>query len=104
MAIDTSKIKITEGAINYLNKKGKLSVTIGYPDYRTNGDFAVVPVPEIFAKKPKAVDEYNNVNISGVDIYISKLVKIPEEDVVIDVTSFLGMKFLAVTGFSIRNQ
>lgn len=104
MAIDLSKIKITKNAINHLNKKGKLSVTIGYPDYRTNGDFAVVPVPEIFAKKPKAEHEYNKVNIEGIDVFVSKSVFLPEEDVIIGVDSFLGMKFLTISGFSIKNQ
>lgn len=104
MAIDINKIKITKDAMNYLNKKGKLFVTIGYPDYRTNGDFAVVPVPEIFAKKPKAEQEYNKVNKDGIDVYVSKLVYMPEEDIVIGVESFLGMKFLTVSGFSIKNQ
>ena len=104
MAIDLSKVKITKDALNYLNKKGKLSVTIGYPDYRTNGDFAVVPVPEIFAKKPKAEHEYNKVSIDGIDVYVSKSVYMPEEDVIIGLDSFLGIKFLTVSGFSIENQ
>lgn len=105
MAIDNNKIKLTEKALNYLNKKNKLAVTIGYPDYRTNGDFAVVPVPEIFAKKPKEENQYNKINIDGIDVYISKLVYLPEEnDIVISVDSFLKMQFLTISGFSIKNQ
>lgn len=99
------KIKITEKALTYLNKKGKLSVTIGYPDYRTNGDFAVVPVPEIFARKPKSEEEYNKIIIDGIDVHVSKQVYLPKEnDVVIDVDSFLKMNFLTVSGFSTKDQ
>lgn len=104
MAIDTGKIKITEEALKYLNKKEKTAVTIGYPDYRTNGDFAVVPIPEIFAKKPKSEGEYNKVNINGIDVYVSKLVYLPEEDIIVGVNRFLKMNFLTVSGFSIKNQ
>lgn len=105
MEIDTSKIKITEKALNYLNTKNKLSVTIGYPDYRTNGDFAVVPVPEIYAKKPKIEEQYNKVTIDGIEVYVSKMVYLPKDnDVVIGVDSFLKMKFLTVSGFSIKGQ
>jgi exopolysaccharide biosynthesis predicted pyruvyltransferase EpsI len=99
-----SKITITENALSYLNKKGKKSVTIGYPDYRTNGDFAVVPVPEIFAKKPKAEEGYNKITVDGIDVYVSKLVYLPDNDVVIDVDKFLKMQFLTVSGFSIKGQ
>lgn len=105
MSIDNSKIKITEKALNYLRKKDKLTVTIGYPDYRTNGDFAVVPVPEIFARKPKAEEEYNKVDIDGIDVYISKTVYLPKDnDIIIDVDTFLKMNFLTVKGFKINNQ
>lgn len=104
MAIDKNKIKITEKALNYLKKKEKLSVIIGYPDYRTNGDFAVVPVPEIYAKKPKVEEQYNKINIDGIDVYISKLVYMPENEVIINVDSFLKMNFLTVAGFSIKGQ
>lgn len=104
MAMDKYKIKITEKAHNYLKKKDKLSVTIGYPDYRTNGDFAVVPVPEIFAKKPKLEEQYNKINIDGIDVYISKLVYMPENEVIINVDSFLKMNFLTLSGFSIKGQ
>lgn len=105
MFIDTNKIKITEKALNYLRKKGKLSLTIGLPDYRTNGDFAVVPVPEIFAKKPKQEEGFNKVNIDGVDVYISRTVYLPKEnDIIVDIDTFLGMNFITMTGFKINNQ
>lgn len=105
MPIDNSKINITEKALNYLKKKNKLDITIGYPDYRTNGDFAVVPVPEIFAKKPKKEEEYNKINIDGIDVYISKTVYLPKDnDIIIDVDTFLKMNFLTMKGFKINNQ
>ncbi|MGD9566944.1 MAG: CC/Se motif family (seleno)protein [Sedimentibacter sp.] len=105
MAIDSNKIKITEKALNYLNKKSKTAITIGYPDYRTNGDFAVVPVPEILAKKPKLENGYNKINIDGIDVYVSKLVYLPEEnDIIVDVDTFLRMQFLTMSGFSIKGQ
>ena len=105
MAIDNNKIKITQKALNYLNKKNKSSLTIGYPDYRTNGDFAVVPVPEIFAKKPKLEGGYNKIIIDGIDVYVSKLVYLPEDnDIVVDVDTFLRMQFLTMSGFSIKGQ
>lgn len=105
MSIDKNKIIITEKALKYLKKKGKLSLTIGLPDYRTNGDFAVVPVPEIFTKKPKAEEEYNKVNIDGIDVYISRTVYLPKDnDVIIDVDTFLKMNFLTMSGFKIENQ
>lgn len=105
MLVDRNKIKITEKALNYLKRKGKLSLTIGLPDYRTNGDFAVVPVPEIFAKKPKQEEGFNKINIDGVDVYISRTVYLPEDnDIIVDVDSFLGMNFITMTGFKIENQ
>lgn len=105
MAMDSNKIKITEKALNYLKRKGKLSLTIGLPDYRTSGDFAVVPIPEVFAKKPKMVEEYNVVNVDGIDVYVSRTVYLPENnDVIIDLDTFLNMGFLTMTGFKIDNQ
>lgn len=105
MAIDLSKIKITEKALSYLKRKGKTSVTIGFPDYRTNGDFAVVPVPEIFAKKPKSLEEYNMVNVDDIDVYVSRAIYLPEDnDIIVDIDTFLKMSFLTVTGFKIKNQ
>lgn len=105
MSIDTSKIKITEEALNYLNKKNKLYVTIGYPDHRMNGDFAVVPMPEIYAKKPKNETEYYKTNKDGIEIYISRMVSLPKDnDIIIDVNSFLKMKFLILKGISIKDQ
>ena len=105
MSIDKNKIKITEKALNYLRKKDKQSLTIGLPDYRTNGDFAVVPVPEIFAKKPKKEEEFNKVNIDGIDVYVSKMVYLPKDnDIIIDIDTFLRMNFLTMKGFKINNQ
>lgn len=105
MSIDANKIKITEEAHKYLNKKGKLYVTIGYPDHRMNGDFAVVPIPEIYAKKPKDETEYYKINMDGIEIYISRMVFMPKDnDIVIDVNSFLKMHYLTLKGFSIKNQ
>ncbi len=104
MAIDSNKIKITEKALSYLRKKGKLSLTIGLPDYRTSGDFAVVPVPEIFARKPKAEEEHNKVNIDGIDVYIQRTIYLPEKnDIIIDIDTFLKMNFLTMSGFKVEN-
>ncbi len=99
------KIKITEKALKYLEKKGKASIVIEFPGYRTNGDFAVIPVPEVFAKKPKSAEEYNKVNIDGIDIYVSKTVYMPEDnDVVIDVESVFKIGFLTMSGFGTDSQ
>lgn len=103
MVIDLSKIKITKEALKYLKRKEKSTVTIGYPDYRINGDFAVVPIPEIFVKKPKLEQEYYKVNIDGIDVYLSKSVYLPENDVVIDVNCFLKIHFLTISGFSTKD-
>ncbi len=99
-----SKIKITDKALNYLNKKGKKSLTLECPDYRTNGDFAVIPIPEIFAKRPKAEEKYNKIMAEGIDVYVSRLVYLPDNDVTIDVDKFLNMHFLTVSGFNIKDQ
>lgn len=105
MKIDARKIKITEKALEYLNKKGKTHLTIGYPDHRINGDFAVVPIPEIYPKKPKNETEYYMINKDGIEIYISRMVYMPvDNDIIIDVNSFLKMNFLILKGFSINNQ
>ncbi len=98
------EIKITEKALDYLRKKDRTAVVIGYPDYRINGDFAVVPVPEIFARRPKAEEGYNKITVEKIDVYISKTVHMPENrDVVIDVDSFLKMRFLTLSGFSVKD-
>lgn len=99
-----SKIKITENALKYLNKKGKRSLTLECPHYRTNGDFAVIPIPEIFAKRPKAEEKYNKIMAEGIDVYVSRLVYLPDNDVTIDVDKFLSMHFLTVSGFNIKDQ
>lgn len=105
MEIDVNKIKITEKALEYLNKKGKTHITISYPDHRMNGDFAVVPIPEIYARKPKNESEYYKTNKDDIEIYISRMVFMPKDnDVVIDVSSFLKMHYLTLKGFSINNQ
>lgn len=105
MKIDISKIKITEKALEYLNKKGKMHVTIGYPDHRMNGDFAVVPIPEIYSKKPKNESEYYKIEKDGIEVYISRMVYMPaDNDIIIDVNSFLKINFLILKGFSIKNQ
>lgn len=105
MTIDSNKIKITEKALSYLKRKKKTSITIGIPDYRINGDFAVVPVPEIFAKKPKSVEEYNVINVDGIDVYVSRAIYLPEDnDIVVDLDSFFKMSFLTLSGFKINNQ
>ncbi|HBV68128.1 MAG TPA: hypothetical protein DEF04_08030 [Clostridiales bacterium] len=96
-------IKITGKALDYLKRKGKTAVTIGFSDYRTNGDFAVIPIPEIFAKKPKSEEKYVRTEVEKIEVYISRMVDMPkDEDVVIDVTSFLKMQFLTLTGFRIE--
>lgn len=105
MEIDARKIKITEKALEYLNKKGKTHVSIGYPDHRMNGDFAVVPIPEIYPKKPKNETEYYKIKKDGIEVYISRMVFIPEDnDIIIDVNTFLKINFLILKGFSIKNQ
>lgn len=96
-------IKITEAAKNYLHNKNKLNICIEYPEYMTGNDCAFVQVPEIFAKKPKKEKEFNIINIEGINVFLSKLIKIPENEIKIDLTSFLGIKILTVSGFSSRD-
>ncbi|HHZ02281.1 MAG TPA: hypothetical protein GX396_05005 [Tissierellia bacterium] len=103
MSIENN-IKITEKAIMHLKKKGKTQIVIEYPEYRTNCDCVFVPVPEIFARKPKKPEDYLIATIDGIDVYISKAVEIPEKGIVIDVESFLGLKLLRMTGFKIRER
>lgn len=92
-------IKITEKAKNYLKKKGKFQVVIEIPEHRLSSESVVVPVPEIFAKKPKNPENFQQVTIDGIDVYIAKSVMIPNNDVVIDLDSFLGIKILNLLGF-----
>jgi hypothetical protein len=58
-----------------------------------------VPIPEIIAKKPKAPENYQIINIGGIDVYISRTLVLPNNDVVIDLDTFLGIKLLRVSGF-----
>ncbi len=92
-------IKITEKAKNYLKKKGKLQVLIEIPEHRLNSESVVIPVPEIFAKKPKNPDSFQKFTVDGIDIYMSNSVIVPENGVVIDLDSFLGIKILNLLGF-----
>ncbi len=104
MAIDSDKIKITEKALSYLRKKGKESLTISLPDYRTSGDFAVIPIPDIFVKTPKSEEEYNKVNVEGINVYVSRKVYLPtDNDIIIDVDTFLKMNFITMSGFKIED-
>ena len=99
-----NKIKITEAARNYLYKKGKREVRIEYPDYRTSCCCAFVSLPEIFAKKPKSEEHYNKITIDGIDVFLSNSVFLPKDnDVVIDVESFLKIKTLKVYGFKLED-
>lgn len=97
-------IKITEAARNYLQKKGKLEVCIEYPEYRTSCECAFMQTPEIFAKKPKGEKNFSKVIIDGINVFLSNSVNLPEDnDIVIDLDSFLGIKILTVCGFSIKD-
>ncbi|WP_312699675.1 CC/Se motif family (seleno)protein [Sedimentibacter sp.] len=96
-------IKITEAARNYLHKKNKLNICIEYPEYRTGNDCAFVQVPEIFAKKPKSEEGYSLISLEGINIFLSKLINLPDNDIIIDVSSFLGMKILTISGFNSRD-
>jgi hypothetical protein len=91
-------IKITERALKYLKKKGKLQVTIGIPENRLSSESVLVPVPEIIGRKPKAPENYQIINVDGIDVYISKSLVLPKE-VEIDLDTFLGIKLLRVSGF-----
>lgn len=96
-------IKITDAAKNYLHKKNKLSVCIEYPEYRTGNDCAFVQVPEIFAKKPKKEQDYNIISLDEINVFLSKLINLPDNDVIIDAASFLGIKILTVSGFNSKD-
>ncbi len=95
---DENVIKITERAMKHLKKKGKLQVTIEIPENRLSSESVLVPIPEIIAKKPKAPENYQIINIGGIDVYISKSLVLPKE-VEIDLDTFLGIKLLRVSGF-----
>lgn len=92
-------IKITEKAKNYLKNKGKLQVVIEFPEHRLNSESVVVPIPEIFARNPKKPEGYQKTTIDGIDVYVSNSVVLPDNDVVIDLDSFLGIKILNLAGF-----
>jgi hypothetical protein len=100
LAKEYDMIVITEKAINFLNKKGRREVIIEYPEYRASCECAFVQVPEIFAKKPKTEENYCKTVVDGVEVFLSKQVALPaENDVTIDLDSFLGIKSLTVSGF-----
>jgi len=99
----TNIIKITDTAKNYLYKRNKLNVCIEYPEYRTGNDCAFVQVPEIFAKKPKKEEGYIIISLEGITVFLSKLINLPDNDIIIDVNSFLGIKILTVSGFNSRD-
>ena len=92
-------VKITEKAKNHLLKKGKLQVVIEIPEHRLNGESVIVPIPEIFAKKPKNPERYQKVDVEGIDVFISNTLVLPTNDVIIDLDSFLGIKILNISGF-----
>jgi hypothetical protein len=96
---DENVINITERAMKHLKKKGKLQVTIEIPENRLSSESVLVPIPEIIAKKPKTLENYQIINIDGIDVYISKSLVPPKNDVVIDLDTFLGIKLLRVSGF-----
>lgn len=92
-------IKITEKARNYLNKKKKYDLTIEIPENRLSSESVLVPIPEILARKPKKLGNYQVITIDGIDVYLSNSLKLPENDVIIDLDSFLGIKLLSLSGF-----
>ena len=92
-------IKITERAAEHLKKKGKLQVTIEIPENRLSSESVLVPVPEIIGRKPKEPENYQIINVDGIDVYVSKSLVLPKNDVIINLDTFLGMKFLRVSGF-----
>lgn len=97
-------IKITEAALDYLHKKGKHEVCIEYPEYRTSCECVFVQVPEIFAKKPKSEENFRKITNDGIDVFLSKSVLLPvDNDVIIDVDSFLIFKILKISGFKSRD-
>ncbi len=96
-------IKITAAAKNYLHKKNKLNICIEYPEYRTGCECAFVQVPEIFAKLPKKEEAFYKISLGGINVFISKLIKLPDNDIIIDINSFLGIKILTVSGFNSKD-
>lgn len=97
-------IIINEKALNYLNKKEKHEITIEYPQYRTSSECAFVQIPEIFAKKPKSEENFRKITIDRIDVYLSKQVVLPtDNDITIDLDSFLGIKNLTVSGFKLED-
>ncbi|NLK65074.1 MAG: hypothetical protein GX289_08265 [Tissierellia bacterium] len=96
---DEIVIKITEKAIKHLKKKEKLQVTIEIPENRLSSESVLVPIPEIIARKPKAPENYQIITVDGVDVYISKALAIPKNDIIIDLDVFLGIKLLRLSGF-----
>ncbi|HBC30056.1 MAG TPA: hypothetical protein DC024_02255 [Clostridiales bacterium] len=96
---DENVIKITEKAMRHLKKKGKLQVTIEIPENRLSSESVLVPVPEIIARKPKIPENYQLFTVDGIDVFISKTLVMPKNEVVIDLDSFLGIKLLNLLGF-----
>ncbi len=95
------KIRITNEAVTHLKHKNKPYAMIAHPDYRTSGESVFIEVPEISNKKPKEDFKFHHVTLDGIEIYIGIDVKIPEDETIeIGLDSFLGLKFLKVSGFS----
>lgn len=95
------RITITEEAAAHLRKKNKPYATIEHPDYRASAESVFIEVPEIANKMPKDELKYHHLVVNGIDIYLRRDVKLPKDEVVvIGLDSFLGLKFLKVSGFS----
>ncbi len=104
MSTDYSqRFRIDQAAADHLKKKNKPFATIEYPDYRTTGESVFIEVPEIANRVPKEELKYHHLVIDGIDVYLRRDVKLPEEgEIVIGLDSFLGVKFLKVSGFNAK--
>lgn len=94
-----NNVKITEKALQHLKKKGRVNLVIEFPEHRLSSESVFIEIPEIFMKKPKDVESFQQIIIEGISVYISKSVSLPTNDVVIDLDSFLGIKTLSLSGF-----
>ena len=94
-----NNVKISERALLYLKKKGRVNLVIEFPEHRLSSESVFIEIPEIFMKKPKDVENFQQITLDGISLYISNSVSLPANDVVIDLDSFLGIKTLTLSGF-----
>ncbi|MGB9780588.1 MAG: CC/Se motif family (seleno)protein [Caldanaerobacter sp.] len=93
-------LKITDAAKEYILKKGG-NIYIKYHDIRNS---CIEPnlTPEVFIGIPSNPEKYYVIGVDKINVYVDGIIYEQElENLTIELKSFLGIKYLVVSGWKV---